>query len=195
MSDSENRPTDDGDAAITRLLVRLREGDAAAGEQLVPLIYERLHARAAAAMRGEHRQVTMQPTVLVHEAWMRLQSSPAASWEDRGHFLRLAGRVMRNILVERARRRRVERDGGVDPQVIAVTIGGGAGDQVELLDLHAALERLAARDPELGELVDMRFFAGLTLQEAADLLGRSVTSLHRSWEFARSFLLRELGSS
>jgi RNA polymerase sigma factor (TIGR02999 family) len=157
----------------------------------MPLIYADLHARAAAVMRGERRQVTMQPTALVHEAWLRLQQSPGSDWQSRAHFLRLAGRVMRNVLVDRARRRPAAAGDEVADQV-AIAIGPDIDDQVDVLDLQAALAALAARDPELEQIVDLRFFAGLTLQETADALGKSVTSVHRGWELARAFRLREL---
>src|SRR5690606_40016042 len=179
------------DLDITNLLLRSRAGDLEASDQLMPLIYADLHARAAAIMRGESREATLQPTALVHEVWIRLQRSPGVEWESRGHFLRLAGRVMRNVLVDRARRRRMTA-ADVDLDAVAIAIGPNVEDRVDVLDLQAALARLAERDPELEEIVDMRFFAGLTLQETADARGRSVTSVHRAWELARTFLLREL---
>ena len=180
------------DTEITQLLGRYRNGDAAAGERLLPLLYGSLRARAAALMRGESREVTLQPTALVHEAWMRLSRSPGGQWRDRGFFLRLAGRVMRNVLVARARRWRPKTVEDIDPATLAVPIGPGERDHVEILDLDAALDRLARRDPELAELVDMRFFGGATLQEAGELLGKSTAAVHRSWELARTILLREL---
>lgn len=179
------------DPMITQLLARMREGDAVASEQLMPLLYAHLHERAVALMRRESREVTMQPTMLVHEAWLRLQQNPGSGYEDRGHFLRLAGRVMRNLLVDSARRRK-HAAGGADPEVLAIAIGPDADDRVDVLDLQAALEALARRDPELEQIVEMRFFAGLTLQETAQALGKSTTGVHRGWELARAFLLREL---
>ncbi len=176
---------------ITQLLARMRDGDAVAAEQLMPVLYAHLHERAASLMRRESREVTMQPTMLVHEAWLRLQQSPGGGWDDRGHFLRLAGRVMRNVLVDNARRRR-RTVGGDDAESLAIAIGPAADDRADVLDLQAALERLAMRDPELEQIVEMRFFAGLTLQETAAAIGKSTTSVHRAWELARAFLLREL---
>lgn len=175
---------------ITELLARMRAGDVDAGERLMPLLYAHLHERAAALMRRESREVTMQPTMLVHEAWLRLQQSPGDGWQDRGHFLRLAGRVMRNVLVDNARRRRSA--AAADSEQVAIAIGPQPDDRVAVLDLHAALQRLAERDPELEQIVEMRFFAGLTLQETAAALEKSTTSVHRAWELARAFLLREL---
>ncbi|MEZ5964397.1 MAG: ECF-type sigma factor [Planctomycetota bacterium] len=174
---------------ITKLLHRLRDGDAAAGEQLLPLLYADLHARAERMMRNEHRAVTLQPTALLHEAWLRLSQNPGA-WTDRGHFVRLAARVMRNVLVDHARRRRAA--GDVETNTLPVAIGPDAADHVDVLDLQAALQRLAECDPELEHIVELRFFGGLTLQETADSLGRPTSSVHRAWELARAFLLREL---
>lgn len=182
------------DTEINQLLARLRAGDASVSQQLIPLIYADLHTRAAAIMRNENREMTLQPTALVHEAWMRLQQSPGSGCEDRSHFMRLAGRVMRNVLIDRARRRRAATK-DVDVETLAIPIGADGGDCIDVLDLQAALERLSARDPELEEIVDMRFFAGLTLEETAAAVGKSVTSVHRAWELARTFLLRELRRS
>lgn len=176
---------------ITRLLSQLSAGDTRAAERLMPLLYADLHARAAAMMRREHSGVTLQPTALLNEAWLRLQRSPGGSYADRSHFLRLAGRVMRNVLVDHARRRNradIHRDG----EALAVAIGPGAEDRAAVLDLQQALQRLATRDPELEQIVELRFFAGLTLQETADTLGMTTSSVHRAWELARAFLLREL---
>ncbi|MFK7742493.1 MAG: ECF-type sigma factor [Planctomycetota bacterium] len=188
------------DPQITQLLGRVRAGDDAAEQELLPLIYADLHARAAALMRSERSDATLQPTALVHEAWLRLQKSPGESdWSSRRHFLGLAARVMRNVLVDRARRRRateeldLERDGIAVRAGSAAAVGGGEGlDMVDVLDLHAAMERLRERDPELERIVELRFFAGMTLQEVADTFGKSLTSVHRGWELARSFLQREL---
>lgn len=182
------------DSEINQLLARLRAGDQSVGQELIPLIYSDLHTRAVALMQGESREVTLQPTALVHEAWMRLQRSPGSGWEDRRHFLRLAGRVMRNVLIDRARRKRAVSD-DVDVETLAISLGPDGSDSIDLLDLQAALERLATRDSELEEIVDMRFFAGLTLEETAATLGKSVTSVHRAWELARTFLSRELRRS
>lgn len=185
---------DPSDVRIAQLLARVREGDDAAHKELMPLLYADLHDRAVAIMRSERREVTLQPTALVHEAWMRLQRSPGSNWEDRREFMRLAGRVMRNVLVDRARRRRSTAE-EVDVEALAIPIGPDASDRIDMLDLQAALERLAARDEELEEIVNMRFFAGLTVQETAAALGKSASSVHRAWEFARTFLLRELRRS
>ena len=112
-------------------------------------------------------------------------------WRDRAHFFAFAALHMRSVLVDNARRRG-RTVGATDGELVAIAIGPQAEDRVDVLDLQAALERLAARDPELEQIVEMRFFAGLTLQETAAALGKSTTSVHRAWELARAFLLREL---
>ena len=177
--------------AITQLLAQVRDGDAAAGEVVLPLLYRQLHASAMAAMRGEARAVTMQPTALVNECWLRLQRSPGAPYADRGQFLRLAGRVMRNVLVDVARQRQRRPNAAGD--VLALDIGGGdTAEVVDFLDLEAAVARLAEHDEQLVQLVELRYFAGMTLEETAQVLEVSTTQVHRMWQLARAFLLREL---
>ncbi len=179
-------------AQITQLLTRLQRGESTAADELMPLLYADLHARARSMMRREPANSTLQPTALLHEAWMRLQ--PAAEGiGDRRHFVRLAGRVMRNVLVDHARRRRRRPTESLPAEdEVAIAIGPGPDERIAVLDLQAALERLAQRDPELEEIVELRFFGGLTLQETADTLERSRAAVFRSWELARAFLLREL---
>jgi len=178
---------------ITRLLSRLSSGDIEAADQVMPLLYADLHARAAAMMRREQSHATLQPTALLNEAWMRLQGNSGSDYADRAHFLRLAGRIMRNVLVDHARRRkRSKRQGGSEE--LAVAIGPETTQQVEVLDLQAALEKLANTDPELEQVVELRYFAGLTLRETAETLGKTTSSVHRAWELARAFLLRELST-
>ncbi|MCA8952584.1 MAG: sigma-70 family RNA polymerase sigma factor [Planctomycetes bacterium] len=182
-------------AQITQLLSRLQGGDNGAAEQLMPLLYAELHARASAMMRRESEAMTLQPTALLHEAWVRLQEYSAGretTYTDRTHFLRLAGKVMRNVLVDHARRRR--RRAADEPlgDELAIAIGPGPDERADVLDLQVAMQRLAERDAELEEIVELRFFGGLTLQETADALGKTTSSVHRAWELARAFLLREL---
>lgn len=176
---------------ITALLARARAGDPEATEQVIPLLYGELHARAEALMRGERAGVTLQPTALLHEAWLRLKQSPGAPWTDRNHFLRLAGRVMRNVLVDHARRHKAARPEDQEA-LLSITIGPDQDDRVDMLDLQAAIEQLAKRDPELEQIIELRFFAGMTLQETALALGKSVSAVHRAFELARAFLLRAL---
>ncbi|MCR9245708.1 MAG: ECF-type sigma factor [bacterium] len=179
-------------AEITKLLSRLSGGEQAAAEQLMPLLYADLHKKAQAIMQREQHGVTLQPTALLNEAWMRLQPREG-QYADRTHFLRLAGRVMRNVLVDHARRRRRTSKESIDGD-LAIAIGGETEGRAAVLDLQAALERLAARDPELEQIVELRFFGGLTVQETATVLEKSPSAVHRAWELARAFLLRELRS-
>ena len=178
------------DVAITQLLAQARDGDAAAGDVVMPLIYRQLRTSALAAMRGEARAVTMQPTALVNECWLRLQRSPGAPCSDRGQFLRLAGRVMRNVLVDvaRQRQRRPNSAGGG----VELDIGGEQPNLVDFLDLEAAIAKLADCDQELVRLVELRYFAGMTLEETAQAMEISTTQAHRMWQLARAFLLRDL---
>lgn len=156
----------------------------------MPLLYRQLRTSALAAMRGEARAVTMQPTALVNECWLRLQRSPGAPCSDRGQFLRLAGRVMRNVLVDvaRQRQRRPNSAGGV----VELDIGGEQPNLVDFLDLEAAIAKLADCDQELVRLVELRYFAGMTLEETAQAMEISTTQAHRMWQLARAFLLRDL---
>lgn len=179
-------------APITELLADLRGGSQEAQEAVALWLYPRLRTVARAEMAKERRRVTMEPTVLVHEAWLRLSRGGVRDFESRQHFLRLAGRVIRNVLVDAARSRRGRKLVGDDDAALQLAIGPRAGDVVEVLDLHAALERLAARDPELERVVELRFFAGLTLEETAEVLDRSTTSVHRAWQLARAILIRDL---
>jgi RNA polymerase sigma factor (TIGR02999 family) len=193
---------------ITTLLIRVRAGDSAAADELLPHVYEDLHEKAAALMRGERRGITLQPTALVHEAWLRIARSPGAEWTDRGHFLRLAARAMRNALVDHARRRRRDARGNAAPPPrhegddadasagLTVAIGpdpNDPADRVDMLDLQDALARLAAKDEQLERIVELRFFAGLTMQETGDALGLTVRQVQRAFELARAWLMRELG--
>jgi RNA polymerase sigma factor (TIGR02999 family) len=177
---------------ITALLADLRVGDEAAQEAVASWLYPRLRAVAGAEMAKEGRQVTVQPTMLVHEAWIRLTGGQERDYQSRQHFLRLAGRVIRNILVDAARSRRSRASGHGEESPLELAIGPEPTDVIGVLDLQAALERLAERDPELERIIELRFFAGLTLEETAEVLDRSTTSVHRAWQLARTILIREL---
>lgn len=168
-------------------------------DQLMPLVYRELRRLAASYLRREHPGGTIQATGLVHEAYLRLAASHNPAWRDRTHFLGIAARSMRQILVERARRRRAAKRGG-NPERLDLddpdAIEGSAIDPrgIDVLALDAALERLAAIDPERARVVELRFFAGLTVEETADALGTSAATVKRSWALARAWLQRELAS-
>ncbi|HEV8421922.1 MAG TPA: ECF-type sigma factor, partial [Chthoniobacterales bacterium] len=180
----------------TRLLDRVERGDPQAADELLPLVYDELRKLAAAKMAGEQPGQTLQATALVHEAWMRL-AGENHSWQNRRHFFSAAAEAMRRILVERARRRgRLKRGGGgheclpLDEIDVAIE-----ADDPNLLRVHEALEKLAKEDPVKAELVKLRFFAGLRIPEAAELLGLSGTTAKRYWTYARAWLYDDLTNS
>lgn len=180
---------------VTRLLLAWRDGDAEAFERLVPLVYQDLRRLARNQLRRDHAGWTLQTTALVHEAWMRLVDADRVDWQDRGHFLGVAARAMRQVVIEYARRRAAEKRGGgarpatLDDRVLAVD------EHAEwLLAVNEALERLGAHRQRLARVVECRFFAGLTNEETAEALGSSVRTVKRDWTFARSWLQRELGA-
>lgn len=188
-------------ADATRLLHRMAEGDAAAGERLLPLVYGELRALAERHMAGERSSHTLQATALVHEAWMRLLGSEPrrlggqAGFEGRDHFLRAASRVMRRVLVDHARQRSAsKRAGGARMPLDHLTLAfeEGTGD---LVDLDGALAELAEEDPELADLVELRFFGGASMEEAARAARVSLTTAERRWRIARAWLARRLGQT
>jgi len=185
---------------VTRVLSALEHGDPSAAEQLLPLVYDELRKLAAARLSHECAGQTLQPTALVHEAYLRLvnppQSSPAAGddkeavhWNSRGHFFAAAAEAMRRILVDNARRKQRPKHGGQLQRVELDEVVSLSDDRAgELLSLHAALDKLAAEDPEKAALVKLRYFAGLSHQEAAQALGISRATADRHWAYARVFL-------
>lgn len=178
---------------LTRILQELDPEDDAQTEELMGVVYEELRTLARAQMRGEGEGHTLQPTELVHEAYFRLVESPSLGWESRGHFFGAAARAMRQILVDHARRRTADkRGGGERPVTLSTEIASEPGIPVEVLDLNRALTNLEAQEPALARLVELRFFAGLTVTEAANTLGISPRKAARDWSVARLWLHREL---
>lgn len=179
---------------VTRCLLRLRDGDQAAAHELLELVYAELRRSAAAAMRGERASHTLDPTGLVHEAWLRLLGPTARPFADRQHFLRAAARAMRRILIDHARaRRRLKRGGGVSIEEPAVAwLLAAESRQLDLLALDQALDQLAVAAPDLAELVELRFFGGLSIAETAAATARSTASVERDWRCARALLRRLL---
>jgi RNA polymerase sigma factor (TIGR02999 family) len=180
--------------AITQVLYAIEDGDSLAAEQLLPLVYEELRRLAAHRLAGEGPGHTLQPTALVHEAYLKLVGpNPRQPWNGRVHFFAAAAEAMRRILIDHARRKhRVRRGGGMkrfeldDMGDIELVAESGGAD--ELLALDEALTQLAAADPRKAELVRLRYFAGLTLEQAAELLGISRATADRHWAFARAWL-------
>lgn len=181
---------------ITLMLQAVQRSEPGAADRLMEAVYHELRALAAAKLAGESNNVTLQPTALVHEAWLRLGGENQAPWRNRAHFFSAAAAAMRRILIDRARHRcRVRRGSGERPLNLD-DIGEPAAerDPEHLLAVNEALERLAAEDASHAELVKLRFFVGLTLAEAANVLGISESTAKRRWEFSRAWLYREIRS-
>ena len=178
---------------ITRILQRLPADDPSAAGELLPLVYEELRKLARARMSNELPHHTLQATALVHEAYLRLVGNEDASWANRAHFFAAAAEAMRRILIDHARRRRALRHGGGQERVPIEDLSIAApGDDDELLAIHEALERLARHDAQKAELVKLKYFAGLTTQDAARVLGLSEPTAKRHWAYARAWLFREI---
>jgi RNA polymerase sigma factor (TIGR02999 family) len=178
---------------VTRILDRVRQGESQAAAELLPLVYAELRGLAAAKMAQQPPGHTLQPTALVHEAYLRLVRGSRDLWQDRVHFFRAAAEAMRCILIENARKKSRWKHGGRHERVELHGLELAADTPPEtLLLVHEALERLAAEDATKAELVKLRFFIGLTNAEAAKVLGLSEPTVKRYWEFARAWLLREI---
>lgn len=186
----------DTSANVTQLLRAWAGGDPDALEALTPLVYAELHHRAARAMAAERPDHSLQPTALVHEAFVRLMTSKDVVWEDRAHFFALSARLMRRILVDFARARHREKRGGGGTPVPLDDIAVVSPQKAPyLVALDDALIRLAEVDPRKSEVVELRFFGGLSVEETADLLKLSRATVMRDWKVARLWLLRELKST
>ncbi len=179
---------------VTHILSNIEAGDSSAAEKLLPLVYEELRRLAAAKMIQEQPGQTLQATALVHEAYLRLVGSQQSqSWRNRGHFFGAAAEAMRRILVDQARKRNRLRHGGqkhridLDPSEIAAP-----ERDHQLLALNEALDRIALEEPVIAEVVKLRYFAGLTIEQTAELLGISVRTANRHWNYAKAKLYQEL---
>jgi RNA polymerase sigma factor (TIGR02999 family) len=188
----------DGDQArrdVTALLQAWRRGDDAALEALMPLVYRELHLMAARYMSGERSGHTLQSTALVNEAFLRLVDQ-RVDWRSRAHFFAIAAGAMRRILVDHARRVHTDKRGSAVPalpldEALAVSVPAPT-DQVDAFSLDRALRKLEVLDPQQGRIVELRFFGGLTVEEAADVLGVSPTTVKREWAIAKAWLLHAL---
>ena len=189
-----------GDSAapdITGLLLAWHAGDQGARDQLMQFVYDELKRQAARAMRGEDAAHTLQPTALVNEAYLRLVDQTRIEWRNRAQFFGVAAQVMRRILVDHARTRLAEKRGG---GLAAVSLNDAlhAGDQplggdgIELLLLHDAIERLSALDPLQARIIELRYFAGLSIEETAEALDISTSTVKREWKIALAWLRREM---
>lgn len=178
---------------ITRLLRNLSDGDAGAGNQLFPLVYDELRALAGAYFRNQPADHTLQPTALVHEAFVKLVQDAPHEPRDRAHFMALAARVMRQVLVDHARGRSREKRGGDQRHVSLDSVDLPADRQtIDVLALEEAMSRLAQFSEQKARLVELRFFGGLSEDEAADILQISRAAASREWRFARAWLVNEL---
>jgi len=181
---------------VTRILNAIERGDAKATDELLPLVYEELRILAAQKLSHEAPGQTLQATALVHEAYIRLVGEQSQNWAGRLHFFRVAAEAMRRILIDNARRRRSDKRGANHRRVEAQDIVACPRESCSLDDLLAldeALDRLAETDPAKAEVVQLRYFAGLSVEQTAEVLGISATTVKLHWAYARAWLLREIG--
>lgn len=178
---------------VTQVLHAIEQGDPKAADELLPLVYEELRKLAAAKMAREAPGQTLQPTALVHEAWLRLAGPESSRWDSRAHFFGAAAEAMRRILIDKARRKQALRHGAgqqrLDIQDIEIA---APGPDDQLLAMNEALDRLAAQDKPKAELVKLRYFAGLSIEEAAGVLNISEATAKRWWAYARAWLFAEI---
>jgi RNA polymerase sigma factor (TIGR02999 family) len=187
--------TSDSGERITELLQSWQQGDAQSGEEVVPLVYAELRRIARIRLSAERGGHTLQPTALVHEAWLRLMQQHGATWQNRAQFFAIAAQAMRRILVDHARRRHSnKRNNGEAPLTldnIEDIVASPVPDE-EMLALDAALDRLSNLDARQARVVELRFFGGLSIEEAAQVLDLSATTVKREWTTARAWLYREI---
>jgi RNA polymerase sigma factor (TIGR02999 family) len=191
---SSGRGGEEPSADVTRQLVRWSRGEQDALEELLPLVYGELRRIAGRQLRGERREHTLAPTALVHEVYLRLVDQRRANWQNRAQFFAVAAQLMRRILVDHARARRAHKRGGSATFVPLEEAREPATPAavVDVLAIDTALTRLAALDADQARLVEMRFFAGLSVEEIAHVLGRSERTIKREWRLARAWLYRAL---
>jgi len=193
MGNDAYRSEAEASGDVTRVLERAQKGDPNAAAELLPLVYDELRGLAAAKMARERPDQTLQPTALVHEAWLRLVGNENQQWNGRAHFFGAAAEAMRRILVENARRKGAARHGGgqvrFDIQEIEVA---SAPKDDELLAVSDALEKLGVHNRQMAELVKLRYFVGLTTEEAAEVLGISIRTADRWWNYSRLWMYQEI---
>src|SRR5512135_1317036 len=192
LMEDEPNPAPPGE--VTRLLREWSAGDRNALEKLLPLVYDELRRRAGAYLRSERAGHTLQPTALVHEAYLKLVGGEAIAWKDRAHFFGVAARAMRQVLVDHARARNTAKRGEGHVLVALEDAGGAATPprNLDLLDLDRALSKLAGLDERQSRLVELRLFAGLTIEESAEVLAISHATVSREWRHAEAWLQREM---
>ena len=178
---------------VTQLLIAWGHGDEAAGDQLIPLVYGQLRRIARHRLRGEFASQNLQTTDLINEAYLRLVEQ-SVNWQSRAHFFGIAARLMRQILVDNARARHRLKRGGDQQQISLTAADAGQQQNNDLLALNEALDALAEVDPQRSQIVELRFFGGLTIEETAEVMGISTPTVERSWRVARAWLQAELSS-
>jgi RNA polymerase sigma factor (TIGR02999 family) len=179
---------------VTEILRDWRNGDQEALGKLIPMVYDELRRQAAGYLRRERSGHTLQPTALIHEAYLRLINQQNIDWQNRAHFYAIAARLMRQILVDHARKRQATKRGGSDlkiPLEEAMVISSGR--DVDLVALDEALTRLAALDPQQSRIVELRYFSGLSVEETAEALGVSSRTVRRDWNVAKAWLRQQIG--
>ena len=195
---SDEYPVEPSPSNVTRILEAVRRGEAAA-DDLIPAVYTELRRLARRSMAKEAPGLTLQPTALVHEAYLRLVNADDVHWESRGHFFGAAAEAMRRILIERARRRDQLKRGGGRERISLAEVDPAADsaeeeNTLDVLALDAALTSLERHDPRMAKVVKLRFFAGLTIEETAQVLGVTARTVNRDWVAARTWLWREMQS-
>jgi RNA polymerase sigma factor (TIGR02999 family) len=180
--------------SVTQLLVRWSQGDQAALDKLMPLVYSELHRLAGAYLRRERPGHTLQPTALVNEAYLRLVDQKNARWQNRAQFFGVAAQLMRRILVDHARQHQAAKRGGSDLRRLSITSAEPVANksELDLLALHEALEELTKIDPQQGRVVELKFFGGLSIEETAEVMGIGHATVERDWKMARAWLRRKL---
>jgi len=178
---------------VTKLLFRLTDGDGAVLDELLPLVYAELRRLASSYLRRERHDHTLQPTALVHEAYIRMIDQTQAQWQNRAHFFGVAAQMMRRILIDHARAQQADKRGGEFQKISLdenIDVSGNRAD--ELVALDDALKRLAEIDPQKSRLVELRFFGGLSVEETAEVLGVSAPTVKRHWRLAKAWLYGEV---
>jgi RNA polymerase sigma factor (TIGR02999 family) len=199
LSKKETESPNELQSDVTQLLGRWREGDASALESLTERIYEQLRCLADDALGKDWAAKSLQPTELVHEAYLRLFGAQKVDWNNRSHFFAVASRLMRQILVDRARNRNARKRGGNATKISIdadfVDFADPNRQSVDLVELDLALKELAQQGEELSRLVELRFFVGMTVEETAGILGVSSRTVKRDWKFAKAWLKRRLSAA
>ena len=179
---------------VSQLLVKWGEGDQAALDRLMPLVYSELRRLASNYLRRERQNHTLQPTALVNEAYLKLIDQKSARWQNRAHFYGVAAQLMRRILVDHARQHQAAKRGGRSQERLSITSAGQLGEKpdLDLLALHEALEELKTFDPQQERIVELRYFGGLSIEETAEVMGIGHATVERDWKMARAWLRRKL---